>query len=225
MKSAVPNPADLEFKSGDLLQVALLRDPMQMHHELTVIGCVRERSLLLRSPQKTGYALALSEGAAVSVRLFVDGHALGFQSTVLRVCQTPYHYLHLAYPNKIEPLQERKTSRVRSALAATVRRPGSAPGDEGTPAIIRDVSANGALLFTPDPVGVEGDALVIRTRFPLDQLGDQPADIPVTIKNAQDEAPVAGSPWRNRYGVEFGVPDSQATLILRAYLYERFTDF
>lgn len=214
--------SDLEFQAGDPLQLALVGDPEHQQHDVTVLGGQRDRSLLVTAPQRAGQAISIEEGAGVKARFFVRGHALGFASSVLRICQQPYPYLHLSYPTKAEPLQERKTARVRSALAGTVRRSGRLPDEPDTPAIVRDVSVLGALLLTPVPVGVNGDSLQLHLRLPLEEVGEQAVSMRVTIRNVQDESQASGSPWQHRYGVTFGVLEPQATILLRAYLYERF---
>ena len=219
---ASPLAAELELNSGDALQLALTNDPEQTHYDVTVVGALRDRSLLVTHPQRAGQPVAIAEGAGVQARFFMRNQALGFHSSVLRVCTAPFPYLHLGYPARVEPLQERKSTRVRSALAAAVRRAGRLPDEPDTPAIVRDLSALGAMLLTPVPVGVDGDALSIQLRLPLDQVGDHAVTLAVTIRNAQDEALVPGSPWRHRYGVAFGVMEPPATILLRAYLYERF---
>lgn len=217
--------AELDFHSGDAVQIAFTADPEQTHYDVTVIGGLRERSLLVTQPQRAGQPVPVAEGAGIQARFFMRNQALGFHSSVLRVCQAPFPYLHLGYPARVEPLAERKSTRVRAALAATVRRAGRLPDEPDTPAIIRDVSAQGAMLLTPVPIGVDGDTLSVQLRLPLDQIGDHVVTLPVTIRNAQDESQLPGSPWRNRYGVAFGVLEPQATILLRAYLYERFADY
>lgn len=220
--TGTPLASELEFHSGDSLQLAQVSDPDRAHYDVTVIGGLRDRSLLVTLPQRAGQPLAIAEGAGLQARFFLRNQALGFSTSVLRTCQLPYPYLHLAYPVKVEALQERKSARVRSALAATVRRSGGTPGEPETPGVVRDLSAKGAMLLTPVPIGVEGDSLSLQLRLPIDQVGDQPVHLPVTIRNVQEETQASGSPWRHRYGVGFSILDPQATILLRAYLYERF---
>lgn len=217
-----PLVADIEFASGDALQIGLTDSRDAAHYDVSVIGSVRDRTLIVTHPQRAGSPLEVKEGAGVHARFFMRNQALGFRSNVVKVCTSPFPYLHLGFPSRLEPLQERKSARVRSALAATVRRNLGPSGEPETPGIIRDVSNMGAMLLTPVPVGVEGDELTLQFRLPLEQLGDHAVTIPATIKNSQDEADIPGSPWRHRYGVSFGIVESQATILLRAYLYERF---
>lgn len=214
-----PPAGELELEVGESLQIQFLDDDHRGQYFVRVIGFLPERSLLVTAPEKAGAPMAGLEGRAVLVRLYAGEEARGFTATVLRAATQPYAYLHLSYPTKIEPMSERQASRVRSALAITVR---AAAGERETPAVIRDISGTGAQVLAGGPIGRAGDRILIRARLPLDVVGDQPVDLPAVIRNAQDEAEVKGSLWRYRCGVEFEPLDIQATLILRAYLYERF---
>ena len=142
---------------------------------------------------------------------------------MLRANSHPYPYLHLSYPSKLEDMAERQASRVRSAIAVSVRPQSGESVGHDVPAVIRDVSNSGAQLLASANVGRAGDRVVIRARLPLEIIGDQPVDLPALIRNVQEEAEVKGSLWRYKCGVEFEPLDTQSTLILRAYLYERFS--
>ncbi|HUR40204.1 MAG TPA: flagellar brake protein [Verrucomicrobiae bacterium] len=216
---ARPAAADLDLQVGESLQVQFLDDDTRGQFYVKVIGFLPERSLLVTTPEREGRPLHVSEGRAVLARSYSGAEARGFTCTVLRSSLQPYAYLHLSYPQKLENMAERQANRVRSALAVSVR--GTADAAE-VPAVIRDVSNTGAQLLAGTSVGKAGDRIVIRARFPLDVVGDQGADLPALIRNVQDEQQVKGSLWRYKCGVEFEPLDTQATLVLRAYLYERF---
>jgi hypothetical protein len=79
----------------------------------------------------------------------------------------------------------------------------------------------GAQLLAAAPVGNAGARVIVRARLPIETLGDQAVDLPALIRNVQEDAPVKGSLWRYRCGIEFAPLDAQSTLVLRAYLYER----
>lgn len=218
---SAPLASELEFRPGEPLQIAFGNDPSR-HLDVSIVGGLRDRSLLVTTPQRGGQSVPVADGDGVQVRFYLRGQALGFKSTVLRVCTAPFPYLHLGWPARIEVLRERQSARVRSALAATVRRAVPQSGEPDTPAVVRDLSTLGALLLTPVPVGAPGEALTLQLRLPIEQVGDEPVTLSATIRNAQEES--AGGPWRHRYGVGFGVLEPQATILLRAYLYERFAD-
>lgn len=211
--------AELGLVVGEALQIQFLDDDNRGQYFVRVIGFLPERSVLVTTPMKGGEPMEQLEGRAVLARLYAGEEARGFTATILRMAEQPYPYLHLSYPTKIEPMSERQASRVRSALAATVR-PGA--GGAETPAVLRDLSNTGAQVLAGSPIGRAGDHLLIRARLPLEVLGDQPVDFPAVIRNVHEESEVKGSLWRYRCGVEFEPLDTQATLVLRAYLYERF---
>jgi c-di-GMP-binding flagellar brake protein YcgR len=213
--------ADLDLQVGESLQIQFMDDETRGQFYVKVIGFLPERSVLVTAPEKDGRPLPMRDGRAVLARSYSGDEARGFTCTVLRHCSQPYPYLHLSYPNKLENMAERQASRVRSAIAVSVRP--HAGGVADVPAVIRDVSNTGAQLLASANVGAAGDRIVIRARLPLDVIGDQPVDLPALIRNVQDETAVKGSLWRFRCGVEFEPLDTQSTLILRAYLYERFS--
>jgi len=214
-------PIDLQLQVGDGMQVAFLAVEDPVDHEVKLLGWLPGRSLMVTAPEVGREVVPATDGAAVAVRLFAGGQARGYNGTVLAVAATPYPHLHLSYPARLEALETRRTERVRSALAATVASTGGTESRE-TAAVLRDLSATGALVFTPAPLGAKGDRIVIRARLPLENLGDQAIDLPAVIRTAAEAGELKGSLWRSRCGVEFETPAPQALLVLRAYLYERF---
>lgn len=215
-------PSDLDLHVGEALQVQFMDDDTRGQFYVKVVGFLPERSVLVTTPEKDGRPLSVREGRVVLARSYSGDEARGFTCTVLRACSHPYAYLHLSYPSKLETMAERQASRVRSALAVSVRPLAGEGAGRDLPAVIRDVSNTGAQLLASGAVGKAGDRVLIRARLPLDVLGDQPVDLPALIRNVQEEIEVKGSLWRFRCGVEFEPLDTQSTLILRAYLYERF---
>lgn len=219
MPTVPAEPLDLNLRPGETIQVQFVDDETRAQHYVKVIGYLPDRSLLVTTPTKGGKVLLAREGRAAVVRTFSGQHAQGFTSAVLKQCNQPFDYLHLAYPQKIEQVKVRESARVRSAIAVGLR---TAAGAD-VPAVIRDLSTSGAQVLAADAVGAVGDVITIRARLSLETVGDQAIDLPARIRNAQEEADVPGSLWRHRYGVEFEPQDLQSRLVLRAYLYERAT--
>lgn len=211
--------AELNLQVGETLQVQFMDDETRGQFYVKVIGFLPERSIVVTAPEKGGQAMAVRDGRAVLARSFSGEHARGFTCMVLRAQTQPYAYMHLSYPTKVETMLERQSSRVRSALAVGVRPDG---GDAELPAVIRDISITGAQLLASGPVGQSGGRVLIRARLPVAKIGDQPVDLPALIRNAVEETGVRDSLWRYRCGVEFEPLDAHTTLVLRAYLYERF---
>ena len=213
---------DLNLQVGETLQIQFMDDETRGQFYVKVVGFLPERSVIVTAPEKGGQAMAVRDGRAVLARSFSGEHARGFTCMVLRAQSQPYPYLHLSYPTKIETMLERQSSRVRSALAVGVRMPGMDEEARDIPAVIRDLSITGAQLLASAPVGQAGDRIVVKARLPIAKIGDQPVDLPALIRNATEESGVHDSLWRFRCGIEFDSLDAQTTLVLRAYLYERF---
>jgi c-di-GMP-binding flagellar brake protein YcgR len=210
---------DLSLQIGEALQVQFMDDETRGQFYVKVLGFLPERSIIVTAPEKGGQAMSVRDGRAVLARSFSGEHARGFTCMVLRAQTQPYPYMHLSYPTKVETMLERQNSRVRSALAVGVRPPGAAAD---VPAVIRDISITGAQLLASAAVGQSGERVIIKARLPVAKIGDQPVELPSVIRNAVEETGVHDSLWRFRCGVEFEALDAQTTLVLRAYLYERF---
>jgi len=214
--------ANLDLQVGEALQIQFMDDETRGQFYVKVIGFLPDRSVMVTTPEKGGQAMSVREGRAVLARSFSGEHARGFTCAVLRSCTQPYAYLHLSYPNKVETMLERQSSRVRSALAVGVRPAGAAADARDVPAVIRDISITGAQLLASASVGHAGDRVTVRARLPIEKIGDQAVELPALVRNSQEETEVRDSLWHFRCGIEFEPLDAQTTLILRAYLYERF---
>ena len=221
---AVPNSpvTDPNLQIGEALQIQFMDDETRGQFYVKVIGFLPERSILVTAPEKGGQAMSVRDGRAVLARSFSGEHARGFTCMVLRSATQPYPYLHLSYPTKVETMLERQSSRVRSALAVGVRMPDMDAEARDIPAVIRDLSITGAQLLASAAVGEAGDRIIVKARLPVAKIGDQAVDLPALIRNAHEETGVHDSLWRFRCGIEFDPLDAQTTLVLRAYLYERF---
>ena len=216
--AAAPNP-ELSLQVGETLQLQFMDDETRGQFYVKVIGFLPERSIIVSTPEKGGQPMGVRDGRAVLARSYSGDEARGFTCVVLSATNQPYPHLHLSYPTKVETMLERQNSRVRSALAVGVR-PTGASAD--VPAVIRDISIGGAQLLASANVGEAGARILIKARLPVARIGDQPIELPAVIRNAVEEAGVHDSLWRFRCGVEFEPLDAQTTLVLRAYLYERF---
>ena len=220
--TAAPREAlDLSMRPGETIQLQFMDDETRGQFYVKVVGYLPERSLLVTAPASAGRSMLVREGRAVVVRAFTGNHASGFTCTVLKSCTQPYEYLHLSYPSKIEQVKIRKSSRVRTALAVSVHARDAAPEAPGVPAVIRDISVTGAQLLSAAAAGKSGEPVIVRARLPLNTLGDQPVELPALIRNSIEEGDVKSSLWRFRCGVEFQPLDTQTTLVLRAYLFDR----
>src|SRR5882762_4693060 len=135
----------MQLHVGDRLQLELLTDSTRSHYYTTLIGYVSGHSVLMRT--------------------FSGRHAYTFESTVDRVCRTPYPYLHLAYPAQVQQTLIRGALRVRVNLTATALN--AANQGEALPSAltIADLSISGALLEAEKSLGEVGETLELAFKF------------------------------------------------------------
>ena len=156
----------MQLHVGDRLQLELLTDSTRSHYYTTLIGFVSGHSVLLRTPQVQSLPIPVREGEPVLVRTFAGRHAYTFESTVDRVCRSPYPYIHLAYPAQVQQTLIRGALRVRVNLTATALN--ATKQGEALPSAltIADLSISGALLEAEKSLGEVGETLELAQHHP-----------------------------------------------------------
>ncbi len=210
----------LDLHIGDTLQLQFLQDDgHRVRPSVRFIGQLPQASLVVTAPTQDGKLMLVREGQVFVVRCFSRDMASAFTCRVLRVCTSPYPYIHLSYPERKEEVIVRSSRRVSVLLSATVVR----QREGGTwsipiPSIVSDMSATGTMLETSEPLGLSGTRVKISFQLPIDGMGEQALSVEGIIRSVYEEGGAAG---RNRYGIEFQGVDAAAQLILRAFVYEQ----
>ena len=123
----------LQLKVGDVIQVQLSAEQSDTRSMARVIGYVPGTSLLIGTPRSNGSILRVREGQPLTLRLLTGSTVYGFESSVLRVCNLPFPYLHVAYPKEFASAVVRKAQRASTNIIASVDNPdqaGAAKGDQ-----------------------------------------------------------------------------------------------
>lgn len=216
---------DMKLKAESRLQ---LEPPKQLGSErilVKVIGYMRGVSLLVTAPiAANGVRLQLMEGEKVVMRSFSGQNAFAFACTVERVCKQPYEYLHLSFPDTIQGVVIRKAARVKTSIIAAVQNTGSIKVEEQIPALISNISANGAALDSKRPLGKKGDILNLAFRVNLHKI-----DAFLSIKGvirAVLSSEIAEAPDQEtiRYGIEFQSLQSNDMVILQSMIYQQIIE-
>lgn len=155
----------LQLHIGDRLQLELLTDSTRSHYYTLLVGYVPGHSVLLRTPLVQNLPIPIREGEPVLVRTFSGLHASMFESTVNRVCRSPFPYLHLAYPRTVQQTLIRSALRVRVNLVGTALNPGKRGDELPNPITIADLSVSGALLESDTMLGEAGNAIELAFKF------------------------------------------------------------
>lgn len=216
---------DMKLKAESRLQ---LEPPKQLGSErilVKVIGYLRGISLLVTAPATAnGVRLQLMEGEKVVMRSFSGQNAFAFACTVERACKLPYEYLHLSFPDVIQGIVIRKAARVKTNIIAAVQNSNSRNTGEQTPAVISNLSANGAALDTKRPLGRKGDTLNLAFRVNLHKI-----DAFLTLKGViramySGEAADTSDPEIIRHGIEFQGLQPNDMIILQSMIYQQIVE-
>lgn len=187
-----------------------------------LLGYLRGETLIVRFAP--GIALGtypLGEGDALTVRGFSGRIAFVFRSVIEKVRYTPYPYCHLQFPELIHGTEIRHAERVRVNMPVMVV---GASGGNPVEATMANVSADGAMLVSAQPLGVAGDRVALTFRFWIHPNEyEVNMRIAATIQAVADEevgATLAGK----RYGVKFETLRSTESILMQNLIYQRMQE-
>lgn len=211
----------LQLKVGDVIQVQLSAEQSDARSMARVIGYQPGTSLLIGTPRSNGSTLRVREGQLLTLRLLTGNTVYGFESSVLRVCNLPFPYLHVAYPREFASAVVRKAQRASTNVIASVDNPDQANSTkEPFSVVISDLSVAGASLEAPQPVGSVGDVIMLRTKLAAGGT-ERYLSLAGVIRGVRAHEEPGGDSARYRHGVEFQMlaPDDQ--LVLHGFVYEQ----
>lgn len=216
---------DMKLNAESRLQ---LEPPKQLGSErilVKVIGYLRGVSLLVTAPTAAnGVRLQLMEGEKVVMRSFSGQNAFAFACTVERICKLPFEYLHLSFPDVIQGVIIRKAPRVKAKIIVAVQNTSSPAAGEQVPALISNISANGAALDSRRALGKKGDILNLAFRINLHKI-----DAFLSVKGAiravlSGEDADVSDPEIVRYGIEFQSLQPNDMVILQSMIYQQIIE-
>lgn len=211
----------IKLQVGDLIQVQLFStEPSEPRHIVRVLGFQPGVSLLIHTPRVKGNSLLLREGQLMTIRLLTGNTVYGFESRVLRVCLSPFPYLHVAYPKEFQSTVVRKAQRARTSIIASVEN-ADRVGDNLEPfsAIIADLSTAGAMLSATTRMGEAGDSLMVRVKVVVGGI-EKYLSLAAVIRGVRERAGEDGAP-RHCHGIEFQMLEPGDQLVLHGYVYEQ----
>lgn len=151
----------LSLRPGIALQVRRLVEGASKK-EAQLFGVIESRGVMVGPQGSEGDDPALAEGEVCIVRGFTGQHEFSFVSKVLQTFQKPFAYALLAYPAHVDARQVRQSMRTRTSWPATLR-----AGPQSQDGQLVDISPQGAMVGTPQPVAAVGASvrLDIRAEF------------------------------------------------------------
>lgn len=151
---------DARLQIGDQVQLQPLGGDEQVRYAVRLIGQSRGRSVLVTTPIVDNKYLLMREGQSFVLRAFSGKSAIAFSTRIIKSVNTPYPYLHLAYPKWVRSLVIRKGARAAVKLVCAIRRCAEVPIEQaGT---IVNISIGGALMVTKHSFDQKGQRLLVK---------------------------------------------------------------
>lgn len=213
---------EIKINIGESIQ---LQDPVNKNSErifVKLIGYRDGQSILVSMPRADGNLIRVNKGEMFVARLFSVQTVHAFNVTVLESKVTPYPYMHLSYPEKVESVVVRNAQRVNVELIVSVQN--SDPDkslDEALSAKLTDISTGGAKLSTLAPIGQVGDNINISAKLLVGGV-EHYAQILATIRRAEIEKDKNNNDVQ-AYGLEFNFVEETDRLVLHGFVYEELS--
>lgn len=148
---------DIRVSIGDIFSVQFQTDSPDSRCPVRLIGYLKNKSIVITTPEHQGGLIFAKEGQVFIVRFFSGKNAYAFTTEVLRVYNTPYPHLHLRYPARVKGLVVRKGERVAVKIICSIDLP--APADPARFAgTIQNLSTGGALIACKQAFAKKGAA-------------------------------------------------------------------
>jgi len=202
---------DLKLPVGENLQLQTRAEQCATRYYVRVIGYVKGQSLLVSTPAQEGKILLMREGQDFIVRVFAGKSAFAFSSNIVKVCNVPYPYLHLSYPNEITGVMIRKSPRIDTCAIASV----SGQKQKKTPAMLVNLSTTGALLHARTELGQKDEVVTVAFRVMLNGM-ELVLNLPAKLRSIFRKESEGGN---INHGVEFCDLADQDKVALQAYVY------
>jgi len=212
---------EIKLTNGERIQ---LQDPSNKNNDrifVKLIGYREGKSILVTMPRSDGELLRVVKGQVFIVRLFSVQTVYAFNVTVLEGKVSPYAYMHLSYPEKVESVVVRSAQRVNVELIVSVQHgdPDKVTG-ESVSAKLTDVSTGGAKLSTLEPIGELSEDISMSAKLTVGGV-EQYLQILATIRRVDIEDEEGRQMFT--YGLEFRFVEENDRLVLHGFVYEQLS--
>jgi len=211
---------ELNLSVGDTLQ--LQNYPCKPADEerfyVRVIGFSTGQSIITSIPSVGGSALSVTENQVFAIRLLSGNSVQAFVASIIKKAVTPYSYIHLDYPNKLESKIVRQAQRASTKIIATVQNEEPGKSDVKTKsALISDMSTAGALIESAEEIGEVGDAITAVTKLKVADMEDY-VTLSAIIRRI---IPKNDHEDKFKYGVQFQSLEDRDKLAIHGFVYEQ----
>ncbi len=215
---------DIKLLVGESIQLQNPADKSKERIFVKLVGYREGKSIVVTMPKLGGVEIQVQKGHKFIARLFSVKTVYAFSVAVLETKRTPYPYMHMTYPQKVESVVVRNAQRVGVELIVSVQNEDPDKTlDEAASAKMTDISTGGSKLTTVDSIGDVGDDISISAKFKVGGV-DQYVQILAIIRRADFH--VANDEQTKDlyiYGLEFRFVEETDRLILHGFVYEQLS--
>ncbi|QLI82034.1 flagellar brake protein [Chitinibacter fontanus] len=202
--------AQIKLPPNSTLHVQSLGDPLKPKSSIKLIGWLEKTGVLISTLNQQGAILPFREGETLQLKTIAGKDVITFQGTVEKVCFTPFPYLHLSWPERLDIHQLRNSFRVNVNLIVSI----SGDGLKQTPAKITNLSASGAMLEGGNLKLESQQQIQIALRLPA--AGEEHTmTIAATVRNCHIDPPAVTM----QYGIEFEPLGVAERLVLEHFIF------
>lgn len=211
-QSSAVSFAEMHLKVGDKIPIVIPRAGKEERTLGKVIGWVEGGSFLITLPERITTAGLVKEDSRLLLRAFTGKCAFAFSTSVLKIEHSPYTFLHLRFPEKIDAVTVRSSYRHGVRLPATITVDGKADisGD------ILNIGMTGVRIGTAE-LFQNGDSIRLATQFELHAM-QLSLELDAQVRSSKSEQGENGA-TRYEYGMEFQNLQSNDRLVLGSLLW------
>lgn len=167
-REMVINLEEARLQIGDAIQLQSQGEDNSARYAVRLIGFAKGRSVIVSTPSIDGKYLLMREEQPFVLRAFSGKSAYAFSTRVLRSVNTPFPYLHLAYPKDVRSLVVRRGARANlRTICAVTECDGSPMQAAGT---LLNMSIGGTLLAAKQALGQKGQRLTIKFKTEINEV-------------------------------------------------------
>lgn len=214
------NLEDARLQIGDPVQLQSQGDDTPVRYPVRLLGFAKGRSVIVSTPTVDGKYLLMREGQTFVLRAFSGKNAYAFPTQLLKSVNTPYPYLHLAFPKDVRSLVVRRGARanlrVICAVTSVAHKPTQAAGT------LLNMSIGGALMAAKHPIGEKGQPITIKFKTEVNEIEAYLVLDAVIRAINIDESEEGDKPVK--HGLEFANIPGPDMILLSAFVYHKLLE-
>jgi len=146
----------LGLRSGMALQTRRLVEGTSKK-EAQFFGAIEGKGVMVGPQSADATQTGMEEGEVCVVRGFTGQYEFSFLSKVLQTFEKPFAYALLAYPAQVDARRVRQSMRTKVSWPTTARPAGAPPSISARLVDLIDISTDGAMVSTTEPLGAIGN--------------------------------------------------------------------